>query len=209
MKKDGIRIMLRKMLKKITAITLVASVAMSLVSGVNAASTGKVLYKDKNGGKIVEVSSESSYTYRNNEDGSKIKPQWPWTPNQVRYVGKSYTRGTAVVLTTFKNQYSPVTNKFQYEISKAWNCELSTSGKFDIKAVEVAIGVKIAYTYTTKKLYEINVPARKNVNLWSAPQGDRYTWEYWTSNYTDGGYTKAGSGSYNNYTSEIITPVYY
>jgi hypothetical protein len=201
--------MLRKLFKKITLITLITSVALTMTMGGNSASSGKVLYKDKKGGKIVLVKSNSSYKYRNSKQQNAIEPRWAWNPNQVRYVGKSYTRGTAVVIATFKNQYSSVQNEFNYEVNKTWNCELSTSGSFDIKAVEASIGVKIAYTYTTKKLYKIYIPAYKNMNLWSAPQGNKYTWQYWTSNYTNSGYTKAGSGSYKHYTSEIVTPVYY
>lgn len=200
--------MIKASLKKLVVL-LTVSMLLSVAFAVNAADSGKVIYKDNNGGLIIETSSESAHTYITQDKVEKINPKYIWNSPQARNVKSSSYKGKGTEETEFINRPGFAENVLQYELSKSWTCELSVTGKFDVKVVESTIGVKIAKTYSVKKTYTIKVPANKNITLWVAPKGEKYTWDYYSPNITNGGYTKTGSGSYINYTSEVVNPVYW
>lgn len=165
----------------------------------------KVVYEDEYGLKIVEVSRVDKFVGKLNEN---VLPDSGVAQTNGYYVtyNKSDEKGEASMIATFKNENSPVENSFDYSNSHKWTNKTSASGEFNFGAVAAKLVSGWEETYKTTITYHVTVPAGKNVNLWSAPAGDKYTFTVYEGS-KEG--KKLGTGSFTNYSRVIVNPVYF
>lgn len=196
-------VFLFKLVKK----SFICGAMLCMLFGVNyntyANSNEKVVYEDEYGLKIVEVSRVDRFVRKDDKNAASTQ----LTGTRAAYSSSDY-RGDASIIATFKNGNSPVENSFDYSNEHSWSNKSTVSGKVDFKVVQATTGVEWKDEYVTTITYHITVPAGKNVNLWTAPTGKKYTYTVYDTGLF-GDEREIGHGSYTNFTSTIVTPMYF